>query len=402
VLNKVTPIDRSLMRGMNQSTLLNLIRLNAPISRTQLVALSGLSTGTVVNITSELLKHQFVIEQGVADSSIGRKAGLLELHPEGNYVLGLSLVEDDEIVVVLLNLLGEIVSSACWHVPLRDHAESAVQIIAEKVEVFLRDCALSRKKILGLGCGLPGNVNVQTGKSIDNWIHNWHNLAISTPLSRALRMPIYVDNVVNCLGSYEKLFGRGKQYRDFLVITLGRGVGMAMIINGDLYRGARGSGGEFGHIPSVPGGRYCECGNQGCLEAYVADHGLLRTYHELCQAHPNDPQLVANLSLSEIHTAAQEGNEMLRAVFHEAGQLLGTGLATMVNIFNPECIILTGVNVHPKNLLFVSMHEALQEHFFSQLGEGLPLVIEPVTNNRWAQGAGALVLRHFFLSPIQA
>src|SRR5438094_3291 len=142
MLNKVTPIDRSLMRGINQSTLLNLIRLNAPISRTQLVALSGLSTGTVVSITSELLKHQFVIEQGIADSSIGRKAGLLELHPEGSYVLGLSLVEDDEIVVVLLNLLGEIVSSACWHVPLRDHPESAVQIITEKVEVFLLGCAL--------------------------------------------------------------------------------------------------------------------------------------------------------------------------------------------------------------------------------------------------------------------
>lgn len=396
-LNKITPVDRHRMRGMNQSILLNLIRTRAPVSRTQLVALSGLSTGTVVSITTELLRQQWIIEQGVADSSLGRKPGLLELHPEGSYVLGLSLVEADEIVVVLLNLLGEIVCSASWHALLRDHAESAVQVMAEKVEEFLLSCAVPREKILGLGCGLPGNVNVQTGSNIDNWIHNWHNLNIASPLSQMLHMPVYVDNVINCLGSYEKLFGRGKQYHDFLIITLGRGVGMAMIINGDLYRGARGSGGEFGHIPSVPGGRRCECGKLGCLEAYVADHGLLKTYHELCQTHPDLP---INLSLSELQTTAREGHEMLRSVFIQAGQLLGCGLATLVNVLNPECIILTGANVQPDNLLFGSMHEALQAHIFSRLGEDLPVVIEPVVDTRWSQGAGSLVLRHFFLSPI--
>jgi predicted NBD/HSP70 family sugar kinase len=388
------------MRGMNQSTLLNLIRTQAPISRTQLVALSGLSTGTVVSITSELLKHQFIIEQGVAASSLGRKAGLLRVHAKGGYVLGLSLVENDEIVVVLLNLLGEIVRSAYWHAPLRD-PKSAVQIIAGKVEEFLQDCAVPHDKILGLGCGFPGNVNTQTGSSVDNWIHNWHDLAISTPLSQALHMPVYIDNVVNCLGSYEKLFGCGKQYHDFLVITLGRGVGMAMLLNDDLYRGARGWGGEFGHIPCVPNGRQCECGKQGCLEAYVADHSLLDIYHELCQAHPNDPQLPINLSLNEIRVAAQQGNVLLRALLMQAGQHLGTALASMVNVFNPECIILTGIHVHADDLLFVSMREAMHEHIFSRLGDDLPVLIEPVTNDRWAQGAGALVLRHFFLSPAQ-
>jgi N-acetylglucosamine repressor len=397
-VNKVVSVDRNLMRGMNQSTLLNLIRTHGPVSRAQLVALSGLSTGTVVSITSELLKHQFIIAQGIADSNLGRKAGLLQVHAKGGYVLGLSLVENDEIVVVLLNLLGEIVKSACWHAPLRDDAEGAVHIIADKVEAFLQDSDVPRDKVFGLGCGFPGNVNAQTGSSVDNWIHNWHDVAVSTPLSQALHMPVYIDNVVNCLGSYEQLFGRGKQYRDFLVITLGRGVGMGMVLNGDRYRGARGWGGEFGHIPCVPDGRRCECGNRGCLEAYVADHSLLSIYHELCQANPNDSQLPANLSLNEIRAFAQQGNERLRALLMQAGRHLGTALASMVNIFNPECIILTGVHVHPDDLLFVSMRETMREHIFSRLGDDLPLVIESVTNNRWAQGAGALVLRHFFLS----
>jgi N-acetylglucosamine repressor len=213
-----------------------------------------------------------------------------------------------------------------------------------------------------------------------------------------LHMPVYIDNVVNCLGSYEQLFGCGKRYRDFLVITLGRGVGMAMILNGDRYRGARGWGGEFGHIPCVPGGRRCECGKRGCLEAYVADPSLMSLYHELCQANPNDSQLPTNLSLNEIRALAHQGNKPLRALLMEAGRHLGTALASMVNIFNPEGIILTGIHVHPDDLLFVSMREAMQEHIFSRLGDDLSLVIESVTKDRWAQGAGALVLRHFFLS----
>jgi len=386
---------------MNQNVLLNLIRAHAPVSRLQLATLSGLSTGTVVSIVSELLKHQIVIEQGIADSPLGRKAGLIELNPEGGYVIGLSLVEDDRIAVVLLNLLGEIVSSSGWNAPMRDHADIAVQIIAEKVNAFLLQCEVPRSKILGLGCGLPGNVNARTGRSVDNWIHNWHDLSISSPLSQALNMPVFIDNVVNCLGSYARLFGDGKQYQDFLVITLGWGVGMAMIINGDLYRGARGSGGEFGHIPIVPAGRRCECSKRGCLEAYVADHGLLKSYHELCLTHPDDPSFSPGLSLSAIHAAAQQGNEALHAIFTEAGELLGTALATMINILNPECILITGNAVHQDNLIFSSMHDALSEHVFSQLGEDLPILIKPTTDDSWAQGAGSLVLRRFFLSSLQ-
>jgi predicted NBD/HSP70 family sugar kinase len=386
---------------MNQNLLLNLIRTHAPISRIQLGSLSGLSTGTVVSIVSELLKHELVIESGVADSNLGRKAGLIELNPEGGYVIGLSLVEDDRIALVLLNLLGEIVCSSGWNTPMRNQAESVIQIITDKVKAFIAQCKLPHNKILGLGCGLPGNVNTHTGRAVDNWIHNWHDLPISSPLSEALNMPVYIDNVVNCLGSYAKLFGDGKQYQDFLMITLGRGVGMAMLLHGDLYRGARGAGGEFGHIPAVPGGRLCECGKRGCLEAYVADHGLLKSYRELCQARPDDPLLPTGLSLAEIQLAARQGNEALQSILQRAGTLLGIGLATMVNIFNPECLLITGNAVSEEDLIFAAMRDALREHVFSRLGDDLPIMIKPTTDNSWAQGAGALVLRRFFLTPLQ-
>src|SRR5581483_6101682 len=257
-----SPVDRKLMRAMNQNTLLNLIRLHAPISRTQLMALSGLSSGTVVTITAQLLEQELIVEQGVAEETIA---------------------------MVLLNLLGEVVASESWTAPLRYQGAAAVQALADGVTGFLSHSGIARDKVLGLGCGFSGYVAAQTGHIVDDWIHQWHDLAIGSLLSEKLQIPVYIDNIMNCLGSYERLFGPGKQYHDFLTVTLGRGIGLAMIVNGEIYRGARGGGGEFGHIPAIAGGRLCECGKRGCLEAYVSDQGLLASYHELCQTHPNDP-----------------------------------------------------------------------------------------------------------------
>lgn len=393
-------IDRKLMRAMNQNTLLNLVRLHAPVSRTQLMALSGLSSATVVTLTAQLLEQELIVEQGVAESTIGRKAGLLELHPAGRYVLGLSLVEEETVVVGLFNLLGEAVYSESWTIPLRQQKVAVVQILAERVAAFLTRCGVPREKILGLGCGFSGYVAARTGRIVDDWIHCWHDLPISSLLSQELQMPVYIDNIINCLGSYENLFGHGKQYHDFLVVTLGRGIGLAMIINGEVYRGSDGGGGEFGHIPSIPGGRLCECGNRGCLEAYVADQGLLASYYEMCQAHLGNPEFPPDLTPARLHAAAQEETSPFRQIFLFAGHLLGYGLATLVNLLNPECIILTGPNVIDNDVFFSAMREALQKHIFSQLGDQLQLVIETVAEISWAQGAGSLVLRHFFSSPL--
>ncbi|HEX7734932.1 MAG TPA: ROK family protein [Ktedonobacteraceae bacterium] len=397
-------IDRKLMRAMNQNTLLNLIRVYAPVARTRLMALSGLSSATVVTLTAQLLELGLIVEQGVAESSVGRKAGLLELYPEARYVLGLSLVEEETVAVGILNLVGEVVYSESRAMPLRQQkrapAETLVEALAEGVETFLTRSGIARDKILGLGCGFPGYIAARSGRIIDDWIHQWHDLPISSLLSQRLEMPVYIDNIINCLGSYELLFGLGKQYRDFLVVTLGRGVGLAMIINGEVYRGASGGGGEFGHIPSIPGGRLCECGNRGCLEAYVSDQGLLASYYEFCQAQSSHSALPRDLTPLQLHEAAQEESSPFRQIFVYAGHLLGCGLATLVNLLNPECIILTGPNVSDNTIFFSAMRDTLRKHTFSELGDQLRLIIGSVAEASWAQGAGSLVLRHFFSTPL--
>ena len=397
---QVQPMDRKMMREMNQNTLLNLIRTHAPVSRTRLMKLSGLSQGTIVGITAALIEQQLVVETGLAASTGGRKAGLLEIYPEGGYVIGVDLREH-EITGALLNLHGNVVCEELWPAPLRNNAAHAIDLIASGVEAFRARSQVPREKLLGLGCGISGSVNPQTGINVDSWILNWHNVELSNPLSERLNMPVFVDNEVNCFASYEKLYGNGQRYHNFLLITLGRGLGMASVIRGEPFRGGQGLGAEFGHIPFDVKGRQCECGNQGCLEAYVADHGIFNTYREL-SSEPADIKAgeIGVDAINDLFSQAQQGDTLARKAFDLTGTYLGIGLATLINLFNPQCIIINDGEGHRVDLLLESMKAAMEKHVFSQLGSNLELIVEQhMSRMNWARGAGCLVLREFYSSP---
>jgi N-acetylglucosamine repressor len=397
--NTVQPMDRKMMREMNQNMLLNLIRKHAPISRTQLKKISGLSLATIVGITTVLIEQQLVVEVGVARSTGGRKAGLLEIYPQGGYVIGIDLREY-QIVGVVLNLHGTIIYEETWPVVLRDNAQQAVAVIAEEIEAFILRSQVPRAKVLGLGCGVSGIVNARRGISVESWILNWHGVELGAPLREHLGIPIFVDNAVNCLACYEKLYGGGRTYHDFLLITLGRGLGLAAIMGGELFRGAQGQGAEFGHITFDVNGRVCECGNLGCLEAYVSDRGIFMTYRELCssaqerEAREIGPDVSA---IDYLFARIQKGDAQAREALLLTGTYLGIGLSTLVNLFNPTCVIITNGVGYQVDPLLRSMHIAMEQHVFSRLGENLKLIIDDNCSLiNWARGAGCLVLQDFF------
>jgi N-acetylglucosamine repressor len=407
------PMDRKMMREINQNILLNLIRTYAPISRSRLKQLSGLSLGTIVGITTALIEQQLVTEIGVAESTGGRKAELLEIVPEGGFVLGIDLREY-EVVGTLLNLHGKVVYTSTWPARLRGNAAQAVEVLAAGVEDFIQQLPVSRERILGLGCGVSGPVNTRTGSCVDSWILDWHNVPLSKPLSAKIGMPVFLDNAVNCLATYEKLYGDGQKYRDFLLVTLGRGLGLAAVLRDDHFRGAQGMGAEFGHIPFEADGRLCECGKHGCLEAYVSDHGILATYFELAGASvastissgttPSTDSSSQNgntpLTIQQFFARAGEGDPLALQTLELTGTYLGQGLATLVNLFNPECIIIDGDECYRVDLLLGSLNTSMKRHIFSQLGSNLELIVKkPTIKENWVRGAGSLVLRDFFSSP---
>ncbi len=400
---QIQAADRFLIRNINQSVLLNLIRAHAPISRPQLAMLSGLSQVTVIKITNNLIDRHLILENEYAESTGGRRAGLLEIHPEGGFAVGL-IPQPSSLTAVILNLNSDPVYSKQWDITFSDNYPQAIDLIAQCVEELFCDSGIPKEKIIGVGLGMSGLIDAERGCCIDSWMMNWQNVEISRPLEERLGVPVFLDNDVNCLAIYEKLFGQGQPYQHFLVVAIGRGVGLGIVVNGDLYRGAFGGAGEFGHTAVTTEGRLCECGNHGCLETYISESGIVKNYLEY--VHSTTFSLEKGIqepTVFEVVERARNGDEAAVAAFQRAGILLGVSLANLVNIFNPECVMLSGPAVDDGiltgSLLLEPMHQAFKQHLFSQIGKDLHFIVERRGFESWARGAGSLVLRHFFASP---
>lgn len=396
------PANRQLIRDLNQNNLLNLIKTEGPVARTRLAELSGLSLATISGITAELIERNLVLESGAAESTGGRKAGLLEIRPEGAYAIGLKITEF-EVIAVILNLNAEVVYSERLKLELRGvSSNQALARLAQEVSSFITHSSLPREKMIGLGCGMPGLIDSGRGRCIDSPILGWQEVEFSKPLGDLLGMPVYIDNDVTSLAIYEKLYGQGQPYQHFMTVTVGRGVGLGLVINGDVYRGAFGGAGEFGHTVVMAGERRCECGNQGCIEAYVSDQGIVRSYYENREPTATAKTQNGNLpeNISQVLDLARKGDSSALEAFKLAGQVLGLGIANLVNLLNPELVLLSGEGAVAGKLLFEPVYATLSQHAFSRLADRLQIVTAPTGDESWARGAGSLVLRQFFLAPI--
>lgn len=390
-----TLTDYKSLRDNNLKRLLNLIRLNAPVSRPDLATASGLSPATVLALTNELGERGLVVEKGTAHAPRGRRPALLALDPAGGYAIGL-MIREYETVGSIINLHGSIVASLHWDLNLAEQSEQTITSIAELVKELISQNEVTREHIIGVGCAVSGYIDSQNGTCVDSWQLGWHNFALGPLLSERLHMPVLVSNNVSCISCYENLFGRGQTYQNFLTVALGRGLGLGIVLNGEIYSGSAGGAGEFGHTIAVMDGRHCECGNRGCLEEYVAHRGLIATYRELLQAGGSSQ---AEPTLEQLLQAPPD-DQIASLALWKAGRLFGAGLANIVNLFNPECIIITGEGIEYGERFFNPARQMLQEQAFSRLAHSLQVILEPWSGyESWTRGAGSLVLSHLLFTP---
>jgi len=203
---------------------------------------------------------------------------------------------------------------------------------------------------------------------------------------------VVLDNDVNALAVAEHWFGAGRGVPDFLALSIGRGVGLGMILNGRLYRGSAGGAGEFGHTVVDLNGPPCACGKRGCLEALVSDGALMRQAEAL---------LRRPASIEEMVRLGLGGQPQMVALFAQAAQTLGVAVANLVNVLNPALIIVGGEGMRAGGLIMEGFRAALLEHSFGSLAHDVRVVSEPWGDDAWARGAASLVLRELFESPVR-
>ncbi len=383
------------MRAINRSVILNMIKTNGPIARAEVARSSGLSPATVTAITAELIEEGFVYEKAAGDSSGGRPPILLAINPLGGYVVGIKLMEDHAIGA-LTDLEANILQR--HQIPLTDRtAVGAIQVMAGLVEVLLGMGSVPRKKLIGVGVGLAGTVDSNQGLLRQSPYFGWRNIPIRDSLQDQVNAPVFIDNDVNTFTLAERWFGSGQDVKDFLTVTIGRGVGLGIVTNGQFYRGTGGGAGEFGHIVVDPAGPLCDCGKRGCLEALVSDPALLMQAKEaVTKGFLN--QTVH--SLENLASLSQQGEPGAVAILHRAGTVFGQSIANLIKIFNPGRVLISGEGVRNGPVFFNAMRTAIQEYTMPGQYSDLDLRVEPWGDDIWARGAASLVLQQLFESPV--
>jgi N-acetylglucosamine repressor len=387
--------NRTLIRAINRSLVLNTIKSGGPISRTQVARRTGLSPATVSGITAELMADGLIFEKAPGDSRGGRRPILLALNPRGGYVVGVKLTET-QAVGALTDLEATVVAKQT--LPLSGRTpEAVIATLAGAVDGLLREGHVRRKQLLGVGIGVAGIVHAEAGILRQSPFLGWRDLPLRDMLRDRLHVPVYIDNDVNTLTLAERWFGAGQGVDHFLVVTVGRGVGMGIVLNGQFYRGTAGGAGEFGHTVVDPEGPLCDCGKRGCLEALVGDPGLLRMASE---AFDRGEMAERPASPEALLASAQAGEEGARAVLSRAGEILGCCLANLINVFDPQLIIISGEGVRAGEWLFGPMRQSIDRHVMPGLAGDTEIRIDRWDDDAWARGAASLVLRELFESPV--
>lgn len=386
--------NRRLIRELNRSTVLNTIRREGPLGRSQIARMTGLSPATVSSLTADLLEQQLVLESETGESSGGRRPILLELNPEGGFVIGIKLTET-QVVGALIDLYAEV--RAKRSDPLHGHEpEQVVAAIDGVVAALLKESGAGRERLLGVGVGLAGVVDGAAGVSRQHPYFGWNDVPLAKLLRERLETRVQIDNDVNALTQAERLYGVGLGVDDFLTVTVGRGVGLGIVIDGRIYRGARGGGGEIGHTVVDPAGPACSCGKSGCLEAYVGEAGLLLAAEQAAEA----DRLPAVASVDELLRLADEGQPAAAEILSEAGRLLGQSLANLIDVLNPAMVLISGEGVRYGDTFFAPLRRAVHEQTMPALRGDAEIRVDPWGDDAWAVGAASLVLHELFVSPL--
>jgi glucokinase-like ROK family protein len=341
--------DQALVRELNLSSVLRLVHSQAPLSRAQLAATTGLNKSTVSSLVEELLERKLVRETGVNSAGAGRPATLLEMNPDAGAIIGVEL-DVDFVSIVLTDFIGRSRFRKQSGVDASDSQQKTLAQAQRLIDEAIALCNSSDTQILGLSFAIPGTVDLDAGVLTFAPNLNWHNVPLREMFSSATGLKVFVENDANAAAIAEHLFGAAQQLRDFIFVFIGVGLGGGLFLNGQLYRGKGGYAGEIGHthIMAEPYNMPCHCGNLGCWETYANQASIFRRVQSRLDTRPDG--LIATLmksqnaplSLAIIKQAADAGDVDALEALAEVGTAIGNGFAGLVNIFDPEKIILGG------------------------------------------------------------
>jgi len=396
----------NLVKAHNLQAILLSFLHNKKISRVELAKQTSLSTTTITNLTAELLEEG-IIEEEVSDSParqqrVGRPRTMLRLIPEARFSIGVH-IGIGIFRVAVTDLRANFIHNKLSDFELDSSPEEVMQDIADLIEETILDSQIDRSKIIGVGVGASGLVDYDAGVNVLSPRLGWREVPIAQLLQNHINLPVSVDNNVRCMALGEAYFGIGKDV-SVLAFVYGRiGVGAGFVVNGQVFRGSGAGAGEIGHtIMLNHNGGVCTCGNVGCLETLVSERVLINKAIVLAKQQPESllgkylDQTDESRTLGLIFEAACEGDDGAKGLITELATSLGVALSNLVNVLNPELIILGGMFAQGCDHILPVAEKTMREMAFGGLGEKVRMRVTSFGWRAGVTGAAALALMSFF------
>lgn len=392
-------VDKTLINSINKQNVLNIIRNNGPIYKAEIARMTGLSIPTIMKITDDFIDKKLIREIGKGESNGGKPPELLELIPDSNFIIGVD-IGTTYITAIAMDMTAKIISKTSVPTKIKDTIENVITRISDVIEETIIQSGVNERRILGVGIGMPGILNDKAGKVLFSPDFGWEDIDfISSLRKRGIKLPILIENVTRVMALGERLFGAAKNIDNFICINLGYGIGSAIVIQGELYKGSSGTSGEFGHIMMEKNGPLCSCGNYGCLEALASANAISVKARTLLEKGEKSSiyEIVsgdlASIDAKTVFDAARKSDMLACKIILEATEYIGIAIANTIDFFDPELIILEGGVAKAGEILLENIKTTVASRKMKYAGKNTELRISEMGSDSATIGAAALLLK---------
>jgi len=393
--NKIDPqITLSL-----KDSILRLIWREHKISRAEISRQLDLSRSTVTEIIKDLLPTGLVAEVGSGESSGGRKPIMLQFQDDAKVILGID-IGATHVSVAMTNLRGKLLLWKEKDYPVRENPEGTHNLIDELCNECFSTLRQGSKMLLSIGVSVPSPVDpIRPEYLSETIIPAWHGKSGLERLREKYHVPVYLDNDANLGALAEHWWGAGKNVNDLIFIKISSGVGAGYIFGGKLYRGSKGIAGEMSHMPIDPNGRLCGCGLRGCLATVISAWALKERIETLSNLYPGSPLLNGSPSILDIENAALDNDPLAIQIVSEATTFLTNAITSLVNLLNPDMIIIGGSLSRLGELVVNPIQKKIDASALVSNVSKTKLVTSALGSKGIAIGAATLAIEQAFIYP---
>jgi len=375
-------VDQRLARKYNSATILDHLRLHAPISRAGLAEYTGLTRSSVSRIIDQLQSENLVHEIGAQQEKVGRPGTLIELNPSGGTAVGVE-IGVDFVSVILTNFLAQVL----WrdHISLPDESDvrSYLREAEDLIYTALQVSKADGLQPLGIGVGVWGLVDIQKGEVRFAPNLKWRDVPLRQLWEGRFGLTVFVENDANAGAMGEYYLGAAKNIDDFLYVNTGIGLGGGIISAGKLFRGWNGYAGEIGHMTIDPDGESCMCGKRGCWETQVGSRVAVSNYRA---------RTGREISFDEMVVLLRANDPITLEIFSKMALALGVGIGSLVNIFYPRCIIVGGALNQISDMIIPIAQATFAKNSLFQPQQDIKIIPSLLGSDSCVLGCVALVL----------